>query len=86
MADDILSRMRGLIGRRFDYLGSRWTLIEVLADERTVVLSRSDAAAIQVDQFGRANRRGGETLLVPIFERDGETLSPEMMDLLVTKV
>lgn len=86
MNDDILTRMRGLIGQRFDYLGSRWTLIEVLADEQTVVLQRADAAAIQVDQFGRANRRGDETLLVPIFAEDGETLSEEMMDLLVTKV
>jgi hypothetical protein len=86
MNNDILIRMRGLIGQRFDYLGSRWMLIEVLPDERAVVLQRSDAAAIQVDQFGRANRRGDETLLVRIFAEDGETLSEEMMDLLVTKV
>ena len=85
MDDEILTRMRGLIGRHFDYLGERWTLIEVLADDGTVVLCRANAATIQADQYGRANRRCAETMMVPILSDDGETLSSQLMELLASK-
>jgi hypothetical protein len=84
MTDEIVSRMRRMIGKGFDYLGERWTLIEVLADEQSVVLQRGDANAIQVDQYGRANRRGGEILVLRIFSDD--ELSPELMELLAGKL
>ena len=85
MSDEILARMRALIGDRFDYLGTRWTLVEVLADEGQLVLRRGRPGAIQVDQYGQANRRADETLLVPVFSA-GDELAPELSDLLKRKV
>ncbi len=85
MSDEMLGRMRALIGGRFDYLGARWTLVEILTDEGLLVLRRGSAAAIQVDQYGRANRRADETLLVPVFG-PGDELAPELADLLSGKV
>ncbi len=85
MSQEILARMRSLIGGRFDYLGSRWTLVEVLAEDQLLVLRLASAAAIQVDQYGRANRRGEETLLVPVFGENAR-LAPELTDLLTGKV
>jgi len=79
----MMTRLRALIGKGFEYLGQRWTVVEVLADQQSVVLQRSDAKTVQVDQYGRARRRGGETLVLPAFA-DGE-LSPELMELLAGK-
>jgi hypothetical protein len=84
MTDQIVSRMRRMIGKGFEYLGEYWTLIEVLADEQSVVLQRGNAKTIQADQYGRANRRAGETLVLQIFN-DGE-LSPDLMELLAGKL
>jgi len=85
MSEEMLARMRALIGERFDYLGARWTLVEVLTDEGQLVLRCGQPGAIQVDQYGQANRRADETLLVPVFG-PGDELAAELSDLLKGKV
>lgn len=81
--ESFLQRLRGLIGRECDYLGRRCTLIEVLADEGTVVLEvREHLPPIQTDQYGQALYRGSEVIQVPIFGATGSELSEDLLDLL----
>jgi hypothetical protein len=76
-------RLRKLIGRRCRHWGQRCVLVEVLADERSVVLLCEEGTPpIQGDQFGRALRRACETRQVSVLAPDGEGLSAEMMELL----
>jgi len=84
MTDDaFLDRLRGLIGRDCEYLGGRCRLIDVLADEGTLVLERRGGLpAIQTDQYGHASHRGSEVLQIPIFGKDRDHFSDELMDLL----
>jgi hypothetical protein len=75
--------MRGLLGKRFHFRGGSWMLIEVLADEASIVLRGSPAEnRIQLDQFGRPLRRVGPLASIPILSTDGERLSPELLELL----
>ena len=88
---DLLSMLAGLIGTpsvssvSHDLDQGNRAVIDLLAEEASLVLRRGDGAAIQVDQYGRANRRGEETLLVPIFA-ENDALSHDLLDLLLGKV
>jgi len=83
----IFQRLRALLGQRFRFRGSVWTLIEVLTDEACVVLRGAPAdQRIQLDQFGRPQRRAGALQRVPVLSEDGQALSPELLDLLGTRV
>ncbi len=80
---EILRRLSKLVGRPCSYQGQRCLLIELLQAEAAVVLRCEEALPpIQGDQFGHATRRAAETHWLPIFSADGQTLSPEMLDLL----
>jgi hypothetical protein len=84
MDDDAhIARLRSLIGKRFEYQDRRWILIEILADERIVVLrGTTGESPIQVDQFGHPARRTTDTLSLPMLAPDGDNLSDELMLLL----
>jgi hypothetical protein len=82
---EFFRRMRKLIGQRCLHLGHRCVLVEVLADEGSLVLRCEEGVPpIQSDQFGRALRRAVETRQVPVLQPDGEQLTPEVLDLLAT--
>lgn len=83
MADEtFLNRLRGLIGRDCEHMGSRCRLLEVLPDEGTIVLERSDTLpAIQTDQYGQASHRAQDLVQIPIFGADRDHFSDELMDL-----
>jgi hypothetical protein len=84
MTDDgFLDRLRGLIGRDCEYLGVHCRLVEVLAEEGTLVLERRGGLpAIQPDQYGRASHRGNEVIQIPIFGADRDRFSDELLDLM----
>jgi hypothetical protein len=80
---EFFRRMRKLIGRRCRHLGQRCMLIDVLADEGTLILRCEEGEPpVQSDQFGHALRRAYETREVAVFDADGDTLTPETLDLL----
>lgn len=84
MVDDgiFLERLRGLIGRECEYLGRRCRLIEVLAEDESLVLEvRELLPPIQTDQYGQAAYRAPEVIQVPIFAGHDE-LSEDLRDLL----
>lgn len=84
---DYIQRIRPLIGNHFIHLGREWELIEVLADEGAVVLSDpSRRSVIQTNLFGEPSRRGPETVLVPLYGNDQDTLSEELIELLANRV
>jgi len=84
---DYIQRIRPLIGNHFIHLGREWELIEVLADEGAVVLSDpSRRAVIQTNLFGEPSRKGPETVLVPLYGSDQDTLSDELIELLANRV
>ena len=77
-----LDRLRGLIGRDCEYLGGRCRLLEVLADEGTIVLERRDRLPpIQTDQYGQASHRAQDIVQIPIFGADRDHFSDELLDL-----
>lgn len=81
------TKLLTLRGRYFDYLSSRWQLIDVLADEDKVVLQRADAARhLQSDQFGQGLRHAPQTLTLPISDAGGEAYSDELLILLQGRV
>lgn len=83
-----IQRIRPLIGTHFMHLGREWELIEILADEGTVVLSDpSRRAVIQTNLFGEPSRKGPETVLVPLYGNDDQdTLSEELIELLANRI
>jgi hypothetical protein len=80
-----LQRLRRLIGRDCRYLGRRCRLVEILAEEGTLVLETRDGEPpIQIDQYGQAAYRAHEFLQIPIFGEGQEALSNELLQLLST--
>ena len=76
-------RLRRLIGRHCRYLGRDCRVIEVLVDSGAIILSCNDGLPpIQGDQFGQPLRRAAETIQVPLFGEDRDSLSDELVDLL----
>jgi hypothetical protein len=77
-----LERLRSLIGRECEFLGRHCRLIEVLAEDGTLVLEvRELLPPIQTDQYGQALYRGPEVIQVPIFAGQDD-LSDDLKDLL----
>jgi hypothetical protein len=80
---ELLRRLRKLIGRRCAHLGQDCTLIDLLTEESAVILRCEERLPpIQGDQFGHASRRAAETRWVPIFSADRDSLSPELLEIL----
>lgn len=87
-ADSLHRRLRPLIGKRFDYLGEVWILIEVLGDVDAVVLRRCvecKRGSVQRNAFGIPNRRAGDTLTLPISEPGSDAFSQDLLVLLEGK-
>jgi len=83
----LIQRLRPLIGNHYHYLEQEWSLIEILADEGSLVLSSlAEEPTIQADQYGSAARRGPETLLIPIFNQHEDRYSDELQELLSSKL
>jgi len=67
-------RLRQLLGSRFEYLGDRWVLIEVLADNDSLVLRRCTDHpdwSVQRNAYGVPNRRVEDTLTLRISDDEG---------------
>ncbi|MEA3275929.1 MAG: hypothetical protein U9Q81_11675 [Pseudomonadota bacterium] len=80
---NFLQRLSKLIGRDCRYLGKRCRLIEILADEGTLVLeTREQVPPIQIDQYGQPVFRANEVVQIPIFGADPDQFSDELMDVL----
>ena len=78
-----LERLRKLIGRECVFLRRRCRLIEIMADEGTLVLeTRERLPPIQTDQYGQAAYRSNELLNIPVFGRTRDEISEDLMDLL----
>ena len=84
MSDQLfLDRLRRLIGRDCKYFGRSCRLVEILPDQDLMVLEHQEAIPpIQTDQYGQASFRGNEVIHIPIYGRDRDNFSEEMMDLL----
>jgi len=48
--------LRGLIGRRVNYLGKGYEVIDLLDEDDLLILSADDGADVQEDSYGRAHR------------------------------
>ena len=82
----LMKRLRALIGSRFHYLKQDWSLVEILVEEGTLVLSSLEKhAPIQADQYGQPARRSPENLVIPVFNPEGDGLSDELLELLANK-
>jgi hypothetical protein len=80
---DFLRRLRRLIGRECEHLGRRCRLIEILADEGTLVLeTREGLPPIHADQYGQAAFRANEVVHIPIYGADRDALSEDLLQLL----
>ena len=83
MPSQLHQNLRKLVGQHFRHLSDEWVLIEILADEDSIVLQRAgmDAAPrLQADQYGHARRHVPETLTLRISaEGDPDTYSDELM-------
>ncbi|MES9844126.1 MAG: hypothetical protein ABW162_15160 [Candidatus Sedimenticola sp. PURPLELP] len=80
--DQLIERLRQLIGNHVRYLQQNWTLIEILADQGAIVLSSLDSESpIQADQYGQPARRSPETLLVPLFDANTDNYTEEAMEI-----
>jgi hypothetical protein len=77
-----LLRLRSLIGRECEHLGKRCRLIEIMADEGTLILeAREHLPPIQTDQYGQASYRANDLMQVPIYDGDNrDRFSAEVLD------
>jgi hypothetical protein len=80
--EEILSRLRPMIGRHFLHNGQRCTLVELLIEQAAAVLeSREPTSPVQTDQYGQPSRRSRETWTIPVFDETGAALSDELLEL-----
>jgi hypothetical protein len=80
---EFLRRLRGLIGRECTHMGRSCRLVEILADEGALVMeTRERTPPIQMDQYGQPTCRGNEIVQIPIFGRNTDELSEDLMDIL----
>jgi hypothetical protein len=77
-----LVRLRKLIGRDCRYLGKHCLVVDLLTDERLLILEIQERLPpIRTDQYGQATYRSNELLQIPIFGNDDTCFSEEIMDL-----
>jgi hypothetical protein len=80
--EDLMSRLRTHVGRRLDFGGRPWRIVEVLAADGRLVLESQDAEPpIQPDQYGNPAMRGQEHVEVALLTASGEP-SPDAARLL----
>jgi hypothetical protein len=79
---EVLRRLRNLIGRDCAYLGRRCLIIDVVSEEGALILqTREGPPPIQVDQYGHPTNRANELLQVPIYGSGESWYSEEILDL-----
>jgi hypothetical protein len=72
----LLQQLRTLVGRTLTYSGHSCRIIEILEQEKAVVLRCEDSERIiQGNQFGEATRRVQRCHTVPLFDQH-ERLNP----------
>lgn len=80
-------RLHKLIGKKFNYLGNRWVLIEVMAENDSIVLQRDEPhKQIQSNSFGSPNRFSIETLTLRISSPDSEDEFSEELSILLSGI
>ncbi len=80
--DNILIELQKLIGRRFQYEGIDYQVIEVLAEGHVIVVCSQDRDEVQTDQFGEPRRRCPKTHMVPLRSDTDQDLHPLALALL----
>jgi hypothetical protein len=71
--NELLTRLRTHLGRRYQHAGRNWRLVEVLAtDGRLVLESQDPEPPIQADQYGNPAFRAPEHLELALFTEGGE--------------
>ncbi|MBI5462502.1 MAG: hypothetical protein HY941_09990 [Gammaproteobacteria bacterium] len=77
-----LERLRACIGREVMCAGEPCTVIEVLEEGPTLVLScQSGNTVVQANQHGEATRRVPRTRTVPVFNADSDQPHPDFLKL-----
>ena len=81
---DFTRRLSALIGRDCVIDGEKWSVLDVLSEEATLVLQRQDEveSPIQEDAYGSPLRRAPATRTVAVFSSGGE-LNEEARQLLL---
>lgn len=77
-----LEQLRSLIGLRVLYRGEPHLVIEVIQDERALVLAPEDRGpTIQADAYGNARRRARTLITIPVLSADRTALHPDFLEL-----
>ena len=80
-------RLLKLIGKKFHYLGNRWILIEVMAENDSIVLQRDEPhKQIQFNSYGSPNRFSTETLTIRISAPDSDEDYSEELGILLSGI
>ena len=80
-------RLLKLVGKKFNYLGNRWVLIEVMPENDSVVLQRDEGLKqIQSNRHGSPNRFSTETLTVKISSPDSDDEFSEEIGILLSGI
>jgi len=67
----MLATIRLHSGQTVTHQGSRWTIIDVLADGTELVLEAQDNKPVQPDQHGHGHRRTAATVSLPLLDEHG---------------
>lgn len=80
--EEVLEVLRASIGRQTAIKGRHCQLVEILEDGPEVVLQCIEKrSVIQPDQYGEAHRRVPEIITVPVFDADGDSVNPFLIEL-----
>ncbi|MEO1767611.1 hypothetical protein [Thiobacter aerophilum] len=77
-----VEQLRSLIGLRVLYRSEPHVVIEVIEDERALVLAPEGCGpSIQADAYGNARRRARTLITVPVLSADRTALHADFLDL-----
>tara|TARA_Y100001935_G_C17214100_1_gene461668 strand:+ start:643 stop:939 length:297 start_codon:yes stop_codon:yes gene_type:complete len=81
----LYKKLSKLIGKDFEYLSNTWRLIDILPDSDQIVLQKIDATfkELQFNQYGQVNRRGTETISLPISSAEDKNIFSDEILLLM---
>ncbi|MCL6557151.1 MAG: hypothetical protein K6T56_12430 [Burkholderiales bacterium] len=80
--DITVDQLRSLIGLRVHFRGAPHTVIEIIEDERAIVLAPEGAdPSIQADAYGNARRHVRTLITIPVLSADRTALHPDFLDL-----
>ncbi|MBI3773854.1 MAG: hypothetical protein HY272_14310 [Gammaproteobacteria bacterium] len=78
-----VNRLAVLIGREVNYSGNPCQIVEILEDGPALVLQYHNYT-IQADQHGEAHRKAPNTVIIPIYDHEGNGWHPEFAALRLT--